>query len=71
MPLLSMTSPGVLLAAIGLPFLGKITALFAASVLVAYLCYRVRICSKCTDIVYCLPPIVIWGKPLGNLYKVM
>ena len=36
-----MSSPGVLLAAVGLPFLAEIAALFAASVLVAYLCYRV------------------------------
>ena len=41
MPLFSMTAPGVLLAAVGLPFLAEIAALFAASVLVAYLCYRV------------------------------
>ena len=41
MLLFSMTSPGVLLAAVGLPFLAEIAALFAASVLVAYLCYRV------------------------------
>ena len=41
MPLFSTTSPGALLAAVGLPFLGEIAALFAASVLVAYLCYRV------------------------------
>ncbi len=41
MPLFSMPSPTVLLAAAGLPFLAEIAALFAASVLVAYLCYRV------------------------------
>lgn len=35
-----MASPGMLLLAVGLPFLGEIAALFAASVLVAYLCYR-------------------------------
>ena len=31
------------LAAIGLPFLGELVALFALSVLIAYICYRIRL----------------------------
>lgn len=32
-----------LLAAVGLPFLGELVALFALSVLIAYICYRIRL----------------------------
>lgn len=41
MPFSSSGTHAVVLAAVGLPFLAEIAALFAASALVAYLCYRV------------------------------
>lgn len=36
-------NPSLIVAAVTLPFLGELVALFALSVLIAYLCYRIRI----------------------------